>query len=315
MDFGRVLSRAWQITWRYKALWVLGFLAALGSGGGGGSSNINFSGDAGEWAGHQGMQIPPEMVGVMVGVGCLALIVGIALWVLSLIGRGGLIAGVEQVEQEENMTLGQAWRAGVSRFWTLFGLSVLASLPILLLVLVGVVAAVAMIVGGVGLEEAFDSGAPAWIMVRLSIVCLGGLCCVAVPVGIVLEQIRVYGERAAMLEGLGWIDAFKRGWEVLKANLGTTIILWLIFLVIGMILFGLIFGAMLGVSLPLVGIFSQVDPGAWILIPICFGGILALIISALVGAIVQTFTSATWTLAYREMTGMAVKAEVEAETA
>ncbi len=313
MDFGRVLSRAWQITWRWKALWVLGFLAALGSGGGGGSSNVNFSGDAGEWAGRHGMQISPELVGVLIGVGCLALIVGIVFWVLSLIGRGGLIAGVEQVEQEENMTLGQAWRAGVSRFWTLFGLSVLAGLPIFILILAVVIAAVIMVAGGIVLGQSFDSGAPAWVV--LSLVCFGSLCCVAIPVGIVFEQIRVYGERAAMLEGLGWIDAFKRGWEVLKANLGTTIILWLLFLVIGMILFGLIFGAMLGLSLPLVGIFSQVDPGAWVLVPICFGGILALIVGALVGAIVQTFTSATWTLAFREMTGMAAKVEVEAETA
>ena len=37
MDFGKVLSRAWEITWRWKVLWVLGFLAALGQGTGGGS--------------------------------------------------------------------------------------------------------------------------------------------------------------------------------------------------------------------------------------------------------------------------------------
>ena len=26
MDFGKVIGRAWQITWRWKILWVLGFL-------------------------------------------------------------------------------------------------------------------------------------------------------------------------------------------------------------------------------------------------------------------------------------------------
>ena len=36
MDFGEVLTRAWQITWRYKGLWVLGLLAGCGTGGGGG---------------------------------------------------------------------------------------------------------------------------------------------------------------------------------------------------------------------------------------------------------------------------------------
>ena len=39
MDYGRVLTRAWEITWRWKILWILGFLAALGSGSGGGGSS------------------------------------------------------------------------------------------------------------------------------------------------------------------------------------------------------------------------------------------------------------------------------------
>ena len=44
MDFGKVLGRAWEITWRWKMLWVLGFLAALGQGNGAGP-NYSLSGD------------------------------------------------------------------------------------------------------------------------------------------------------------------------------------------------------------------------------------------------------------------------------
>ena len=35
MNYGEVLSRAWQIIWKYKVLWIFGILAGLGSGGGG----------------------------------------------------------------------------------------------------------------------------------------------------------------------------------------------------------------------------------------------------------------------------------------
>ena len=35
MDISSILSRSFNIVWRNKALWVLGFLVALGSGGGG----------------------------------------------------------------------------------------------------------------------------------------------------------------------------------------------------------------------------------------------------------------------------------------
>ena len=46
-DIGKILSRAWQILWKYKVLWIFGLLLALsGAGGGGGSgggSNSNYS--------------------------------------------------------------------------------------------------------------------------------------------------------------------------------------------------------------------------------------------------------------------------------
>ena len=29
MDFGAIIKRSWQITWRYKALWVLGIFAGV----------------------------------------------------------------------------------------------------------------------------------------------------------------------------------------------------------------------------------------------------------------------------------------------
>ena len=47
MDYGKVLGRAWEITWRWKALWILGFLAGLGSGKGG-SPNVNYQTGGGD---------------------------------------------------------------------------------------------------------------------------------------------------------------------------------------------------------------------------------------------------------------------------
>jgi hypothetical protein len=138
-----------------------------------------------------------------------------------------------------------------------------------------------------------------------SVLCGGGICCGAMVLGIVLSQIGIYAERAAILEGMGWIDSFKRGWQVLKENLGPTLIFWLIFLVIGLILGTVVLGGRAVVTLPFLAAFSQTDPGAWIMVPICFGGALGMLVFALIGSIVETFTSATWTLVYRELTGLA----------
>ena len=108
MDYGKVLSRAWQITWRWKVLWVFGFLVGLGRSSSQGGSGSNWVEDRG---GRQFIErIPPEVVGILIALACVALLIGIALWVLSVIGRGALIGGVQQVEEEGSTDLGRAWR-------------------------------------------------------------------------------------------------------------------------------------------------------------------------------------------------------------
>jgi hypothetical protein len=313
MDYGKVLSRAWEITWRWKALWILGFLAALGQGGGGGGGggNVSYSFDGSEWQGWTMHEPPWEIVApilsIVVALVCLAILIGIALWVISVMARGGLIAGVQQVEDEGSTSFLQAWRVGRSRFWTLFGLDILATVPFLILLLLGIAAMAALIIGG---EAAFDEAGA----IVPGILCGLPLCCGSILLAIVLNQIKLYGDRAAILEGLGWIDAFKRGWEVLKANLGPTIVFWLIFLVIGLLIVIVVGGAIFATVVPFAAIVAGTHPGAWIVAPICFGGLLSIIVFALINSIVTTFTSATWTLAYREMTGLAATPPAEVPT-
>jgi len=308
MDYGKVLVRAWEITWRWKVLWILGFLAALGSGGGGGggggTSYTTSSDDWGYW-GYRFYEpyIPPGLVAAIIGVACLAIIIGIAIWVVSVIARGGLIAGVQQVEEEGHTSFGLAWRAGARRFWTLFGISILAAIPLIILVVVGIVTVIMMFVGSGFAFESSDAAGAAGIVT--SILCGGFFCCGMVIVAIILQQIRIYAERAAILEDLGWIEAFSRGWNVLKANLGPTIVFWLIFFVIGIAFFIAIAAVLGATAFPFIALVSNIDPGPWLLAPICCGGMIAVIAAALINAIVQTFTSATWTLAYRDMIGPA----------
>ena len=49
MDFGKILTRAWEIIWKFKVLWIFGILASCGQGtssggGGGGNTGFQFSG-------------------------------------------------------------------------------------------------------------------------------------------------------------------------------------------------------------------------------------------------------------------------------
>jgi hypothetical protein len=114
------------------------------------------------------------------------------------------------------------------------------------------------------------------------------LCaCIIIPIVLVLSILRNFAERACMLEDLGVIDSYRRGTNVLMANLGEAIVLILIqialFIVLGILLF---------------------LPGL-ILILCCFLWPLLLVVQ---GAI-EAFVSALWTLAWRTWTGRTAMAE------
>lgn len=312
MDYGKVLGRAWEITWRWKVLWILGFLASLGSGGGGGGGSNAYTGNGGDFNIDKWTQgIPPGdflpavsgIIGIIIAVVCVLFIIFIALWVVSVIARGGLIAGVQQVEDEGSTTFRTAWVAGRKKFWTLFGLGILAAIPMIILIFAGIILLGLGIAAAVGAMDISETAGIAGI-VMISLLCGGFLCCGMIILGIVLEQIRVYGERAAILEDLGWIEAFKRGWQVLKENLGPTIIFWLIFLAIGIVIFVISFAIIAALAAPfLLLLLPSVDPGTWLIVPACFAGLVMVIVFTLIKSVVTTFSSATWTLAYREMTG------------
>ncbi len=308
MDYARLLGRSWGITWRWKVLWILGFLASLGTGSTAGNPSYTMdSSDFGRYT--YGPRVPPEVITLLAAAVCLGLIIAIAVWVVSTIARGGLIAGVQQVEDEGNTGFGQAWRVGARRFWTLFGIGILAGLPTFILVFAGVGTLVFLIILTISGFQTSD--AAGFTGVLTSVLCGGTLCCGAILLALILAQIRVYAERAAILEGFGWIEAFKRGWQVLRENLGPTIVLWLIFFAIGLAFASVIFGGLAIVIAPTFAVFAQPDPGAWLLVPMCFGGLLGAIVFAVINSVVETFSSATWTLAYRELVGLGAPPQVE----
>jgi hypothetical protein len=301
MDFGRVLGRAWEIVWRWKILWLLGFLGALGQGTSGANTSYQFGGQD-----LQNGNLPdinwPVLGGALAALACLGLLVGIALLIVSIIARGGLIAGVAQVEDEGSTSFARAWAVGATRFWTLFGISVLVALPIILLVLV-MLAGIFAFAGGTAILTSQGDQSVGPIIGGLFACLCPGFCLIFV-LAIVLSQIQIYAERAAILEGLNWTAAFSRGWQVLKANLGPTVVLWLIFLVLGLVIGAIILAITVPILLPLVALFgrdSNVSSAA-VWIPVCGLGLLATILGAIVNSVVTAFTSATWTLAYRQLT-------------
>lgn len=283
MDYRRIIERSVNIVWQNKFLILLGILAALGSGGGGAGGGGGGGNGGGSGSGAPG-QLPDFSdefaalaVGVIIALICLALLVGLLLWAISTIARGGLIAGVDAIESGEKSSFSQAWRAGWARVWTLLGIGLLPGIPGLILFVVGLGA----FAGYGGLSAIFGEtfAAPAGFAGLGGLIAL--LVCVIVPIALVLTILRSFAERAAMLENLGVIDAYRRGWNVLTANLGEALLLFLLQIAIFLIL---------GIFLFVPGVIAVLCCLLWPLLFVVQGAISAVISSA-------------WTLAWREWTG------------
>ena len=221
-NFGEVLTRAWQIIWKHKVLWIFGILASCARGGGGGSSGGG--GNSGYQTGSGDNPFSGDKIErVMNQVGTflennwwiiIAVIVGIFLlsfvfYFLGMMGRVALIRGVAQADKgAESLSFGELWAESMPFFWRVFGLNFLIGLAFLVLfiplVLFGIVTA------GVGF------------------LCLIPLLCIMVPLSWVVMAIIEQAQNAIVLEDLNMLDGFKRGWEIVKANAVPIIIMMLI---------------------------------------------------------------------------------------
>lgn len=293
MDYGQLLRRAWDIIWSHKFLIVLGVLVAL-TNVGGGTSGTGFQFDAGDFDRQmprdfrdfpQMPEMPrfrgPEDWGIPVAAGILglvvigiAIVIGIALWVVATFARGGLIDGVNAVSTGGTSSFSEAFGAGWRKGWQLLGIGIVPAIPGLIL-----------FIGGLGLTGVLAAGAQllnlegAGFTRNLALIFVPVLC-VAAPLALILNLLRTFANRACVLEDQGVFGAYRRGWEVLIANIGPALVLFVI---------------QIGISIA-IGLLMAI-PG--LLMALCC--ILWPVLLLIEGAIAAYF-STVWTLAWQEWT-------------
>ncbi len=282
MDYGEVLSRAWQIIWKHKVLWIFGILAGCSSS----NSGTGFSGSGTSWRTDQlpyqveraFNQIPDWQIAGFVGAIIIVVLVLVVLAIfLGTIGRIGLIRGTVQVDRgAEKLAFGELFSGSLPYFWRIF----------LLYLVVGL--AMALV-----------------IIALVFTICLSPLVCLMIPVawviGVILEQASV----AIVIENLSIMDGLKRGWEVVKLNPGPIAIMWLV-LVLGISLIGgLIIGLplILSVGPILAGTFAGSERAFWggmAAAGICFVAWLPFLI--VLGGILRSYVGSAWTLTFLRLT-------------
>jgi hypothetical protein len=298
MDYGNTLSRAWKITWNNKILWLFGFLAGLGASGGGnggGRGNVRVSNGNG-WPGNilppdlERQLQRPEVIAIVITVACVLLVIGLALFVLSIVGRGGLIGGIRLADDNGKVSFGEAWSVGVRNFWRMLGIQ-------LILLLAG------LLIGSFGLFTGLIGAAT----LGLGLVCLLPILCVLVLALIPLSILAHFAQFGIVVDNLGVMDAFRKSWQVLKDNLGPIIILAIILVIIGIVAGLVLVAPFVGIVLPTVAAFilNPEHPNPGLLIGSGLALLCYLPIAIVLGSILQTWSVSVWTLAYRQFTGAA----------
>ena len=311
MDYGKILERSWQLTWKHKYLWILGFFAALGrqGSGSGGGSNANYS-----FSGDEFSELPEIFtnIGLWIGVGIALFILGLIFWLVSTAARGGLITAVERIENGERLSLGAAFAAGTEKLGRLIGMNLLLYAPIII---------VTLLLGGLGAVLGFSVFAstaagvdpiidpePFLASIGLLIACVSGLLCLLAPYGLVAMFIQAFSFRGVMLQDLGMMESIRHGWQVLRANFTETFLLAILFLGVS-IIFGFVTVIILlpAAALVLIPMFATIFTGEGAfttgLILYMIGGFICLgLLGAAINSILTVWQSSAFTMAYLQFT-------------
>lgn len=313
MDYLGILKRAWELTWKYKALWVLGFFAMSGGGSSAPSSGSRYQFDAQN--GFQGMPYANEFqrvtdwfeanAAVLLVVASFAALFGLVYFILSIAARGGLVHSVNEAEQGRPVALRDGWSVGFHHWGRTFMIGLVAFLPIIVIVIALVAALVPVfVVASVGtnaISGAESFGPRGLAAAGGTILCCGlPLLLIALAVlGVVLSIVMELAIRYGVLYDMTFGKALSQGWKDVWAKRGA-VVMWLVML-LPAIAYGIVVGAiLLGALLPAVLVLR----GGSSVIPVAILGAVVLLVLLVPGAIYGTFVSASWTVFFRRMTGL-----------
>jgi hypothetical protein len=254
VDYSKIIQRSWEITKKNKWLWVTGMVIAVfgggsGSGGGGGGSS---SGTSTSVPSDSSSPMPIEDIkdktSYVLGIATdslqnwfsnfptinwfiLGLIVffviifgTVVIWILTSWAKGALIQGLEDADNEKEVTLKSISPYGISNIKKLmiFGL---ISFGMSLILFLGV-----SIFVGIGyLIYSFAGSSSTILLVLLGIL----LAFIFIILIAIFTMISVYAERLMVLKGLVPWEAWKKGFSLSKGNFFPTFIMGIINSIIG----------------------------------------------------------------------------------
>ena len=220
-SFGEVLTRAWQITWNHKNLWLAGIVIGLiGMLTGAFSLILNPS-----FASFSDPDAVNQALPSILLSNALVLFLSLLSIPLYVIGMSVPSLGTFQVERgREKVNFGALIKEVLPYFWRILG--------ILALIWGGMFAVIFIVFGCITLLSLLTFGIAALCTIPLFIL--------TIPVVTLVYALMEQGISAVLVDDLGFSSALRRAWELVKKHLGVmallSIILYLGATVISMII-------------------------------------------------------------------------------
>ncbi len=299
-NYGEVLSKAWQIIWKFKILWVFGILASCSRGGGSSNGGGN-NGGGGNGSNGNGFTLPSEVqrffdnlqpwmivVGIIVLVLFILLMIFIANYV-GTIGRLGLVNGTVKGDQgASSLTFAELLQTRGPLFWRVFWLNLLAGLVVGIIFLI-------MLLPMIGLSI---------LTLGIGLLCLIPFICLLVPISWVISIWLEQANISMIIEGSSIGDALRKAWDVMKRNAVVYLVMALILGVIGIVIGMIVFMPLFAVMIPAItGIALGTGQalGAGVIISlVCFAVLFPFLL--VLGGITTAYTTSAWTLTYLRLT-------------
>jgi hypothetical protein len=248
--------------------------------------------DFGAWA--------TDHVGVIVAAIVALMLIGLVLLVVSFVAQGGLVSATAELADGRRGSLGSAVHTGLHLFWRYAGLWFLLATVVIFIgmAIAAFVALVAVFLAAT--ENAEVVIAPATLIGLLLIV--AGLVA-----GVVTSVVVPFAQRAIAVLDVGPLAALREGWRVLRAHPGSSLLVWLLNVVlafmVGLAITTIMVFVAVALATPLIALWLAVEINTPMALTVvityvavalimAFGVLLTLI------SVANTFFWSYWTLAY-----------------
>ena len=286
IHFVEILKRAAEIVWRNRFLLWFGVLVALGSPG---SFNV---GNSEDWNRNGGEEAVKNFMTshwqLVLAVAIILFAVGVVLFLLSLVGKAGLVKSVNIISQGRTTNFREGWKFGKKCLWKLFRLFLLFFITVFVVFLV------------LGIPVVYLIATQSWVSAILV-----GILAIAIfiPLIFVLSLTNAFAEFYIILSDLKVWSAVEAGYNLLLKNIVNSLVFGLLLMVVGMaamFVFLMIVGLALVILIPAGMLFyglGKIIFGFFLAIAI----LLFLMIIFFASSIFQTYRITAWTLFFQEI--------------